>query len=259
MAQAAMITGYDRGYVDIAALTVPIMRSYAKRHGLVFYAEVFTATERAPSWSKIPAIKRALARRYDPVIWIDADALIVRPDLDIQDGADPSKDILVDPFYNAGVMLIRNTPWSDSVLDTVWNNQLVPEHASWDNAAFLYTLGYRRWLGRGEDDCPNEDVRSHIGQLDARWNRLPLVQPSNGAFIRHYAGLPLRARVALIRRDIAIPFYGLIASPASRLAHRVFTFDERMSRKAVAARIPAWYYGRQIAGRILRSLLSPVF
>ena len=253
-----LITGCDDGYTSVAALTVPEMRRYAERHGLAFSFTQFTARERAPAWSKIIAIKEALLRGSDPVIWIDADALIVRPERDIRDSTDLGKDILVGPRFNTGILLIRNTPWSLWFLDKVWNNQLVPEHGTWDNAAFVYTLGYRHRLGRGEPDRPDEMILSHIGRLDRRWNCVTLISPAGGAFIRHYAGLPIAARASLIRRDLALPGYGYVAAPFSRMALHFASFDERMKQKASTARLPGWYNGRRLAGRALRALLLPV-
>lgn len=255
---AELITGWDDSYTSVAALTVPEMRRYAVRHRLAFSCSQFTAGERAPAWSKITAIKAALLRGSDPVIWIDADALIVRPERDIRDSIDPGKDILVGPRFNTGVLLIRNTPWSLWFLNKVWDNQLVPEHGTWDNAAFVYTLGYRQRLGRGEPDRPDEMILSHIGPLDRRWNCVTLKSPAGDAFIRHYAGLPVAARASLIRRDLAIPGYGYVAAPLSRMALRLTSFDERMRQKASTAKLPVLYNGRRWAGRALRALLLPV-
>jgi hypothetical protein len=256
---AELITGCDDSYALVAALTVPPMRRYAERHGLAFSFARFTQTDRAAAWSKISAIKAALLRGADPVIWIDADALIVRSNRDIREGIDASKDVFIGPRFNAGVLVIRNTAWSLWFLDKVWNNQLVPEHATWENAALVYTLGYRQRLGRGEQDCPDESILSHIGDLDWRWNCIPhLCHSARDAYIRHYAGLPNRVRVALMRRDLAIPGYGYVVAPCSRLALRLALFDERMKQKAATATLPGWYIGRRLAGRALRGLLSPV-
>jgi hypothetical protein len=190
---AELITGCDDSYTSVAALTVPEMRRYAERHGLAFSFTQFTAGARAPAWSKITAIKEALLRGSDPVIWIDADALIVRPERDIRDSTDPGKDILVGPRFNTGILLIRNTPWSLWFLDKVWDNQLVPEHGTWDNAAFVYMLGYRHRLGRGEPDHPDE-MALRLASFDERMRqkastaRLPVWY--NG---RRLAGRALRA------------------------------------------------------------------
>jgi hypothetical protein len=255
-----VLTGNDAGFSAVAALTVPVMRRYAERHGFAFHAELFQPTDRVAAWSKVPAIQNALASGFDPVVWIDADALIVRSDLSILDGSDPEKDLFITPIKNTGVLLVRNTPWSVRFLERLWHNQLVPEHHTWDNAAFLHLIGHRKWLKRGEDDCPDQEMLSHIGRLDSRWNVTPMTTPAGDAFIRHYAGIPLAARIKLIRNDIHIPYFGkYLASPLSYAAFRFWTFDDRMKRKAETAKFPLWYKSRQLARRAVRAALSPIF
>src|SRR5262249_16776071 len=147
------------------------------------------------------------------------------------------------PIRNTGVMVIRNTPWSMWFLDEIWRSQLVPEHGWWDQAASEWIFGYRAQLGRGESDCPNEEALSHVGQLDQRWNCLPMFMPTHDAFIRHYCGT--RHRVLSIRWDVEHPAWARFAGVRARLLHRLSAYDKRMKHKQVEA--PTWYRARRLA------------
>ena len=234
-----VITGYDEGFTPVAELTVPAMRRYADRHGFAFSVTHFTPGERAPAWSKIPAIKAALARGSDPVVWIDADALIVRQHVDVRSALSPDRDLFVVresapvSYANTGFVVVRNTPWSMQLLDRIWQSQLSPEHVWWDQAAFLHLIGERAVLERGEPDCPNHELLSHIGWLDERWNYTMFWAPVRAPFIRHYAAMPNEARRALIRFDTLGG--GDMTAVVCRTLRRLTHYRLRMESKARSA------------------------
>jgi hypothetical protein len=253
--RAELLTGFDDGYAPVAKLTVPAMRAYADRHGITFTVERFLPSERATSWLKIPAIRNALGRGSDPVIWIDADALIVRPTHDLRSGLDPTKEFFIR-------MLFRNRDWSRWFLDTIWNGKLEPEHPTWENAALVHLLGFRGVLGRGEADQPNPAILAHVGALDDRWNVMPMVDATGKrAFIRHYAGVPTASRPRLIRRDAKLPFGGDLLMPMiikaelklAALEQRMKTKAERANAKTAASR----YRLRQRLAAGLRRFIAP--
>ena len=95
----------------------------------------------ALTWCKVHAINDAL-REAPPdglVLWIDADALVVRLDVRVEDvhaahGAPEllvAKDVTPTCLINGGVLLIRNTAWARLLFANLW------EGASAKGLAFL--------------------------------------------------------------------------------------------------------------------------
>jgi len=69
---------------DIRGLSWPLMESYCKRHGYDFVTQTETIfTDRHPSWSKIPLLRR-LIQTYDIVTWLDDDIILTQPDVCIE-------------------------------------------------------------------------------------------------------------------------------------------------------------------------------
>ncbi|MBP2194321.1 glycosyltransferase [Nocardia goodfellowii] len=102
-------------------------RAYCERHGFAFYGytDVFTK-ERAPHWSKIPAVKRHLDD-HDWVYWIDADAAITNFDIDLKDLCDDDYDLIVthDPGgFNSGSFLARGNDAVREFLDAAWSMEV---------------------------------------------------------------------------------------------------------------------------------------
>ena len=137
---------------ELLAISAATFERYADRHGydLVLSNETIVP-ERPPAWSKI-RMARDLLERYDEVLWIDADAIVVDSSKDIADVTRPGKDLyLVEHLWhesddwrsaNTGVFLIRSTDWGKAFLDTVWKQEQWIDHPWWENAAVLDLLGY---------------------------------------------------------------------------------------------------------------------
>ena len=124
-------------------------RHYAQLHGYGFRCWVdsnLAMCERidrcsALTWCKVHAINDAL-REAPPdglILWIDADALVVRLDVRVEDvhaahGAPEllvAKDVTPQCLINGGVLLIRNTAWARLLFANLW------EGASAKGLAFL--------------------------------------------------------------------------------------------------------------------------
>ena len=72
-ASVCILTAYTSNYADMAALSVPHMREYAKREGYEFRAIQRDDCERNGGWVKIEPITEALAAGFNFVLWLDAD------------------------------------------------------------------------------------------------------------------------------------------------------------------------------------------
>lgn len=119
-----LLTYCDTAYKDIGDVSVPVMRSYCKLHGIDFELhEKITSQHSDVYWNKISMVKQALAQ-YDWVIWMDADILILDKDFDCKkylSGLN-DKDLVISSDFRGicmGLFFIRNCPWSISLLNTL--------------------------------------------------------------------------------------------------------------------------------------------
>jgi hypothetical protein len=177
---------------------------WAQLHGYdVVVEEQLLAPERPPSWSKVVLVRRLLVR-YDDVLWIDADAVLVN------DGGDPADQLdrrhwlgLVTHRYqgrvlpNFGVFVVRRCRGALRFLDDLWSAEHHIDHRWWENAALLELLGYD--LG---SEIPRK-VRStrlerHVHDLDLGWNSIPYAQEADVPYVLHLAGLSQEERLVRI-------------------------------------------------------------
>lgn len=134
----AIVQLYTPEVERYAQYSVAMMRAYCSRHGYthIVHTRALDAN-RAPAWSKILAVQQAVASgAYDWVMWMDADAAVVHPQLSIEgvlQSAAPESNLAMlvsqDPpqgheFINTGVWLVRGRSeaaeqllrdWYDSV------------------------------------------------------------------------------------------------------------------------------------------------
>lgn len=190
--------------LDISGETFAL---YAERHGyeLALRRELLT-TERPPSWSRI-LLFQELFEEYDVVFWIDADAAIVDPTLDIADELEP-RDLMgmVAHEYdgqvipNCGVWVLRNHRATRRFLDAVWAHTEYLDHHWWENAAVLEELGYQV-EPRVEIVRPNR-MRERVRHVDRGWNSI-LADPAPHPRVHHYPGRSREYRLEHLTADLA--------------------------------------------------------
>jgi hypothetical protein len=126
-----------------ARLSAENKREYAIKHGYSFvarsteFAQQAVRGDRKAVWGKIDVIEKVLPK-YDWIFWLDMDAVVMNQNTAIEsllakfeknyDGGkaafDENIDFIIakphgDPMINAGVFLLRNTPWSMKYLRKV--------------------------------------------------------------------------------------------------------------------------------------------
>lgn len=86
-----LFTAHDKAYAELAAITVPRMQSYAKRHGYEFtcYTESFFDIPNGIYWSGVLGAAPNL-EEYDRVMYLDVDQLLTNPALSIEDLIGPA-------------------------------------------------------------------------------------------------------------------------------------------------------------------------
>lgn len=128
----AILTLYTPSIRDYASLSETNKKEYAKIHGYDFLVyRKSLDNNRAPSWSKIILIKKFLSK-YDWVFWTDADSLIMDMNFCLEDiiKKHPGKFMIltkgISNPINCGQWLIKNTKWSQILLDKIWTK--TPEY-----------------------------------------------------------------------------------------------------------------------------------
>ena len=187
-----MATGRHR---ELMAESAPTMLAYARRHG---WSVVLTSEELEParpaSWSKVKLIQE-LMPSYDFVFWVDADAIIVDLERDllaeVGDDADawfarhPQAHDEDAAVLNAGVFLVRSSPFAEDLLQAMWDAEQFVDHNWWENAALLDLLGYS--LDAPYAKVRDSDWESRIGLLDLAWNSVPGYCESPRPAVNHHA------------------------------------------------------------------------
>ena len=179
-----ILTLADEKFSDIAEISTPNKKRYAKHHGYGFVCvDELPAPDRSASWNKIRAIQERLDE-FNWIFWTDADSLIMNGDIRIEDIiGDNRQDLIMTKDtngLNAGQFLIKNSAWSHSFLWTVWSQTQFLDHAWSEQAAIMHVLG-------GDPD-PGHVLFVEKRVLNAYhtpyyWDYLP------GDFLVHFVGL----------------------------------------------------------------------
>jgi len=145
---------------------------------------------RPPAWSKILLLLKCLnegkENKYDYVVWIDADTLIMNPEKKLEDFIGAlmgDSDLMVAKDWtriNSGVIFVKNTEWSKKFLEEVYSKEEFIHDPDWDQKSLQYCY-----------DNNILDSREHV-------HVLPLYQQSEfnsyyfmykyGHFLVHCAG-----------------------------------------------------------------------
>ncbi|MEO5679856.1 MAG: hypothetical protein ABIS47_09310 [Acidimicrobiales bacterium] len=173
---------------------LPTFAEFAERHryDLVTCRTDEHAEGRPPSWGKVRLI-RGLLDRYDVVLWLDADAIILDSSLDPADLLGPGDyqalvclHQLGQEFPTCGVWLLRSTAKAKAFLDAIWTKEEFTLDRYWEQAAALDLLGYT--IRPANLVEPTEWTEGTL-LLGEEWNRMPLITRTlDPCRIRHYAG-----------------------------------------------------------------------
>lgn len=207
----AIISFGDKNVSQWRVFSFEVLSQYADLHGYDchLYSETLDPG-RPPAWSKILYLLEHLDS-YDWLVWIDTDCIIEQVHLRVEDFLSPNRDIIFclggDPLtLNSGVILVRNTAWSKTYLQTVYeqdflvnNRYLLPlkpedyekrlncgcdgcQHFCYDQKAFIHVLHHMH----------DEEVDRHV-EFRPTSNRETCFQSYDeaywtGCFIHHFPG-----------------------------------------------------------------------
>ena len=191
-----LATSFDRAFRGIGEYAVMTMQLYGALYNIRLRFDDNPILDRPTPWHRIKFIPKLFADGFDFVIWMDADAVITRFDVDIRSIIKPDKDLYMvqheyngrnDPVPNTGFLLIRNTAWSKKLLEAIWEKKEYINHKWWENAALMDIFGYKNLLG-GVRDLKHE-MLAKVEFLSTEWNYLPMYGGVAEPIVTHFAGL----------------------------------------------------------------------
>jgi len=136
--RVAILTLYDSTWSWAGSLVDNNRDEYAARWGYEYVnANGLINASRPTAWSKLTAMVHHLPK-YDWLLYLDADALIMNPDIQIEAFLDRRYDFIATNDgngFNSGSMLVQNTPWALWWLQQLWNQGHL---VTGKNLPFLY-------------------------------------------------------------------------------------------------------------------------
>jgi hypothetical protein len=188
----------NAGYICTASAANK--RRYTDLHGydLIVSTEVADPS-RPAAWSKILEVKKHLPR-YDWLLFIDVDTLIMNPSVRLEDIADETVDQVIAADHNgvnSGVWLVRNSEWSMFFLDELWAQEHLvrgPYLFHYEQRAFHHLFQTTPWARqksvKGKEPYAGAAaVRAHSKIVNQCVFNSLLPWYVSGDFVVHFAGL----------------------------------------------------------------------
>ncbi len=190
-------------YKKAVNLCTQSQESYAFRHGYKYITDESVYDPKRPfAWSKIPLIQKYLPH-YDFIVWMDADVLIMNPEIRLETFIDMMKP---DAFMflahdlnnlNTGVFVIRNCSLAHDFLADVWNKTEYLNHIWWEQAAVIdlwkNSRKYKPYIDVLEYHHINI-MNAFCPEIDHNKHWLP------GDFCIHFAGIRIKSRLSEIQK-----------------------------------------------------------
>lgn len=207
----AVVTAATGPHLALLDIGRPTMQRYAETHGMAFLEDTECMVgSLPPSWYKVPLLIDALSV-YEGVLWIDADAMFMRYDVDVRDVATGAWNWVVNEYDVhwrpdkmlapcAGVLAL--TPEAVPLLEAVWDlRDKYANHPWWEQAAAHELTGWDpccpdcKWVGETQ-------WSSLVGVLPREWDSTP-ADPHPDPVVFHASGIGFDSRVTLMTRAAA--------------------------------------------------------
>jgi hypothetical protein len=207
---------------EVSELSVRNKQQYAQLHGYeVVVANDLLDHSRPGAWSKLPAMLHHLPK-FDYLVYMDIDTLVMNFDVRIEQFLIPGKDIIMGTDWsgpNTGVWIAKNTDWSKGLIKEVWDQKQFVKGKypfEYEQRAFHYVLQTDVWRARNLPKYPNaEAIHSHFEFLPQCALNSYAVHPLylkadretshyvRGDFIIHFAGKKGQVKVNLMQHYAA--------------------------------------------------------
>ena len=211
-----IVSMWDENQASLGEVTAPNKAAYCCRHGYSWLPQTAGFVAARPiAWSKIYFLRQLLPQ-YDWLMWSDVDSLITNPAIALEHLVDQPADLLITRDHigvNSGSFLLRNTAWSRSFLDALWDLPSQPEYQSayslssdrmWENRAFMLQLRHPD-SRRHARIIPQRQLNSYHPALTPAG---PASAHRPGDFVLHLPGMDNPTRLQILSayaRDGASP------------------------------------------------------
>jgi hypothetical protein len=206
MSDRIIIQSGDEGVARYLDASQPFHQAYAKRCGADYWRfDGRWHPDVHPAWNRLPMALRALTLGYERVLWLDADTLVVQPDVNVFDRV-PSDSVFSmrrtaggfywpldgpDQWegYNDGVLMVNDVWDADTTVNELWARAFdkpLPHHAP-----TLWELNVLLDYAKANDGNP-----ACVKEMDERFNWQPFADaaPENEAVIKAWHGMPHEQR-----------------------------------------------------------------
>jgi len=184
-------------FIKMSNFASKVNGDYCQKHGYGFrvYREGFD-NERHPSWSKILFVRDTL-KDYPWVMWVDSDAIVTNPDIQLTRFIDDRYMMVVGkqnwnvPVWNKinfGIFLVKNEPDVGDFFDKVWDDFSRPGREGWEQDGVRLLISSEPYKSRVKVVCRrdfNSLIPHEFLRLDKGINWETEVW-QKGDFIAHY-------------------------------------------------------------------------
>lgn len=119
--------------------------AHQNKHDYLLYTDL-VVIEDIPHWNKVKVLMELLPK-YDYLVWMDSDAIVTNFDKKFSSyiNTHPNKSLFVCNDIggwqlNTGVMILKNTAWMNSVLQTLWKMDHIPHSKAAEQSSLIQLL-----------------------------------------------------------------------------------------------------------------------
>lgn len=209
----AIVTAHDRNIAEIGALSVHDKQVYCDMHG--YSLEVFTDgfdTTRPAAWSKLHFIKQTLPK-YDWVVWMDADLLVMNKTITIESYSDNAFDLImgryemnpasIDPLVHytihTGCFIIKNSDWIMDFIPFWYNQDQFRFVHLLEEKAFTWLHATKRGVNQHTKLLPLRTFCTMAPHSDIIGTKLAECIYRSGDFIMHFLELSQDKKLSYMR------------------------------------------------------------
>ena len=199
-----LVTLASEKYLPLLEMSRTSFIDYAKKWNYDF-VEVNESWDNARpfGWTKLLVI-RDLLDKYEFVFYVDADALILKDNIDIDTIFETDLAWPIGPVNGkmspcSGIMAVRSSESSKMLFDLAYNQTDLIFNGWWEQAALLRVLQYEdpRDHEKHWREFNLEKLPIGVTELDSSWNST-IGEFSSDPIIRHFAGDPFPVKLVLM-------------------------------------------------------------